>query len=215
MSAPAIERGELDALVNRVAAVERAAKSVEAELAKRSAAASQDQAVRLAVAAAALTTAVERGEPFAAELAAVKALAPAPELLAALDGFAASGVPAPAALARELAALVPALNAAAGAPPRNGGLLDRLAANAEKLVRIRPLEDAPGSDPAAIVARIEVKAARADLAGALAELSQLPANVRAPAEPWIKQAQARAAAVAASRRVAADALAGLGKSSPR
>jgi hypothetical protein len=204
--APAIGRGELEGLASRVAAVERTAKSLEAELAKGGAAAGGDQGARLAVAATALKTAVERGEPFAAELAAVKALAANPETLAALDGFAASGVPTPAALARELAGLAPALHAATGAPPRDGGILDKLQANAEKLVRIRPLDEVSGSDPAAIVARIEVKAARADLTGALAELEQLPAIVRAPAEPWIAKAQARATAVTTSRRLAADAL---------
>ena len=85
------------------------------------------------------------------------------------------------------------------------------AANAEKLVRIRPLDEVAGSDPAAIVARVEVKAARADLAGALAELAKLPDAARAPAEAWIKQAQARAAAIDASRKLAADALSGLSK----
>jgi hypothetical protein len=54
-------------------------------------------------------------------------------------------------------------------------------------------------------------AARDDLAGALAELTKLPPSERAPADAWIKQAQARAAAIDASRRLAADSLAGLGK----
>jgi hypothetical protein len=48
----------------------------------------------------------------------------------------------------------------------------------------------------------------------LAELNALPANVRAPAEDWIKKVEARNAAVDASRRVVADALAVLGKASP-
>ena len=42
-------------------------------------------------------------------------------------------------------------------------------------------------------------------------LEKLPPSERAPAESWIKQAQARTAAIDASRRLAADALAGLGK----
>ena len=117
-----------------------------------------------------------------------------------------------AALARELAALAPALYQAAGAPPREGGFLDKLQASAEKLVRVRPLEEIAGTDPAAVVSRASRPRPRsADLAGALAELAQLPAAARAPAEPWIKQAQARAAALEASRRFAADALAALGK----
>ena len=64
---------------------------------------------------------------------------------------------------------------------------------------------------AAILARSEAKAARGDVAGATAELGQLPPNVRAPAEAWIKSVQARAAAIDASRRLAADALARLSK----
>jgi hypothetical protein len=76
---------------------------------------------------------------------------------------------------------------------------------------VRPAEEIAGADPAAVVSRAEAKAARADLAGALAELGELPAAARAPAEPWIKKAQARAAALEASRRLAADALAALGK----
>ena len=209
LGAPAVERGDLDALSKRVDAVERGEKAVEAELAKR--ADSSDRALRLAVVAAALKGAVERGDPFAAELAAAKALAPDAKALAPLDAFAAAGVPTAAALARELAALSPALTQAAGAPAREGGFLDKLQASAEKLVRVRPAEEIAAADPAAVVSRAEAKAARADLAGALAELGELPAAARAPAEPWIKKAQARAAALEASRRLAADALAALGK----
>ena len=99
---------------------------------------------------------------------------------------------------------------AAGTPPRDG-FLEKLQASAEKLVRVRPLEEVAGDDPPAIVSRIEVKAAQADLAGALAELAKLPPALRAPADAWIAKAQARAAALEASRGFAAAALAGLGK----
>jgi hypothetical protein len=208
--APAADRIELDALAARVAAVERNEKSVEAELAKRPNA-SPDRVGRLAIAASVLNAAVERGAPFAAELATAKALAPDPETLAPLEPFANSGVPSAPALSRQLAALVPALRAATGDAPRENGVLDRLAANAEKLVRIHPLKDVAGSDPGAVISRIEVKATQSDIPGALAGLAQLPAPARAPAEAWIKQAQARSAALDASRRLAADALAGLGK----
>jgi hypothetical protein len=213
------ERSELEALANRVAAVERGEKAVEAELAKRLAAGSGDRSVRLALAAAALQATVARGDPFAAELATVKSLAADsksdpktdPKSLAALEPFAGAGVPTAAGLSRELTELAPALLQAAGAPPREGGFLERLQLGAEKLVRIRPVEEIAGSDPAAIIARIEVKASHADLAGALAELAKLPPTARAPAEAWITKAEARTSAIEASRRLAADALAGLGK----
>ena len=102
----------------------------------------------------------------------------------------------------------------AATPARDAGFLDRLQASAEKLVRVRPVDEAPGDDPAAVVARIEVRAAQADLAGALAELAKLPALLRARAQGWIAKAQARNTAVEASQRFAADAVAVLGKPSP-
>ena len=83
--------------------------------------------------------------------------------------------------------------------------------NVARYLRIRRVDEAPGSDAAAVVARSEAKAARGDLAGAVGELAELPPNARAPAEAWIKGAQARIAAIDASRRVAGDALSGLGK----
>src|SRR5262245_18021594 len=171
----AVDRSELETLANRVAAVEQSEKS----------AARDDRAVRLALAATALNAAVERGDAFAAELAAVKALGADPKLVAALEPFARAGVPAAAILARQLSALAPALLQAAGAPPPEG-LLGRLQLNAEKLVRIRRVDEAPGSDAAAILARSEAKAGRGDLAGAAAELGELPPNARAPADAWIK-----------------------------
>jgi hypothetical protein len=200
----AVDRSEFEALANRVAAAERSEKAAE------KAAESADRAVRLALAATALNAAVERGDAFAAELAAVKALGADPKLVSALEPFARSGVPTAAALARQFSELTPALSQAAE-PPSREGVLGRLQANAEKLVRIRRVDEAPGSDAAAIVARSEAKAARGDLAGATAELGQLPPNARAPAEAWIKSVQARTAAIDASRRLAADALAGLSK----
>jgi hypothetical protein len=200
----AVDRNEFEALANRVAAAERSEKAAE------KAAESADRAVRLALAAAALNAAVERGDAFAAELAAVKGLGADPKLVAALEPFARSGVPTSAALARQFSGLAPALSQAAE-PPMREGVLGRLQANAEKLVRIRRVDEAPGSDAAAIVARSEAKASRGDLAGSAAELAQLPPNARAPAEAWIKSVQARTAAIEASRRLAADALVGLSK----
>jgi hypothetical protein len=207
-----VVRGEFEALAGRLAAVERSSQGIEAELAKRPLDAPPDRPGRLAMVAAALNGAVERGEPFAAELAGAKALAGDAKALAPLEPFAAAGLPSTLTLSRELSGLAPALYQAAGVAQREGGgFLDRLQANAERLVRIRPVAEVPGDDPAAVITRIEVKAAHNDVAGALAELAKLPATARAPAEAWIKQAQARTAAVEAGRRFAAAALAALGK----
>ena len=196
----AVERSQVEALAARVAAVETGEKT----------AARGDQAVRLVLVATALKSAVERGDPFAGELAAAKALGADPKLTAALEPFATSGVPTSAALARELAVLAPSLRPAA-APPAREGFLERLQVNAEKLVRVRPTEEVAGSDAAAIVSRVETKATQEDIAGAQAELAKLSTTARAPAEAWLKRVQARTAALDASRRLAADSLAGLGK----
>jgi len=211
-SSSGVERSDIDALNNRLAALEKSMKSVADDLDRRVAALG-DRPVRLAVSAQALRLAVERGDAYASELAAVKTLASDGRALAPLEPFAATGVPSAAALARDLSVIVPAMQRLA-APPVEGGFLDKLQANAGKLVRIRPIDDVPGDDPAAVLTRIEAKAGRSDIAGTLAELGKLPANVRAPAEDWIKRAEARNAAVAASRRFASDALASLGKPAP-
>jgi hypothetical protein len=205
------------ALTNRVDALEGSAKTIEgtlaAELANRQKETADDRSVRTAVVAAALAAAVERGGPFSAELEAAQAQAADAKALAPLEAFAAAGVPAADAFARELSSLEPALLRAAGTAPSEGGFLEKLQVHAERLVRIRPIEEAAGDDPAAVIARVEIKAGRGDLSGALQELGKLPAPVRAPAQAWIDKAQARAAAIAASRAFAADALMALAKPS--
>ena len=203
------DHGEIAKLSNRIAALEKADRAVADELAKRAVTAGSDRPVRLAVATAALRHTLERGDPFAAELVTVRPLANDANALAALEPFAASGVPSAPALARELSALISAMQRIAGTLPRDNGFFDRLQANAERLVRIRPIEETPGEEPVAILSRIEIRAAQADIGGALAELAKLPPAVRAPALGWIAKAEARNKAVDASRRLAAEAVAAL------
>jgi hypothetical protein len=203
--ASSADHGEIARLSGRIAALEKADRAVADQLAK----AASDRPVRLAVAAAALRTAVERGDPLTAELAAVKPLTADTQAIAAIEPFGASGVPSNAMLGRELIAILPVMQRAAGATPRDGGLIDRLQANAERLVRIRPVGEVSGDDAVAALARIETKANQPDIAGALAELAKLPPAVRAPALAWIARAESRGKAIEASRRLAADAVSAL------
>jgi hypothetical protein len=209
-AAPAASPAELEALTARVSTVERAAKAIQDDVAKRFSAGLADPAARRAVAAEALRAAVERGEPFAAQLKAAgnaNALAP-------LRPFADSGVPAAAVLARELNALLPSLRSAQpSAQNTDTGFMQKLQANAEKLVRVRPVNEVAGDDPAATLSRVEARARNADIDGALAELGKLPADARAPAEAWMRKAQARRDAVQAARQFAADSLNQLADSS--
>ncbi|MCX7297208.1 MAG: hypothetical protein NTU64_10080, partial [Hyphomicrobiales bacterium] len=99
---------------------------------------------------------------------------------------------------------------AAGAPPASAGFIERLQANASQLVRIRPIDAPPGDDAAAVLARLDIDAARADIAAALADIGKLSEAQRAPAQNWIARANSRQAALAAARQTAADAAHALG-----
>lgn len=201
-------RADLDALNARLASLEQSARNSQAELTRRMSA--DDAKGRLAIAAIALRDAVDAGMPFGAELAAVKALSGDASAVAAIEPFAASGVPSAEALGRELAGLMPAIwRAARKEEPQAGTFIERLQANAEKIVRIRPAGEIAGDDPASVRARIETRAGNADIRGALAELAKLPPEARAPAEAWVKKAQARNAAIAAARNLSQTALAAL------
>ncbi len=84
--------------------------------------------------------------------------------------------------------------------------MERLQASAERLVRIRPVEEASGDEPSSVVARAELKATRGDIAGALADVERLPEPVRAPAAGWIAAAKGRLAALDSAKALAANAL---------
>jgi len=204
-------RGEL-------AAQKSAAQSLQAELAKQQTALRertaapppQDRALRLAVVAFALDAAVLRGEPYRSQLDAAKTLASEPATLAPLDRFAAAGIPSSAAMARNFAPALAAMRRATDVKPAGDtSFLGKLQANAERLVRIRPIGEAEGDDADAILARAEARVARGELAAALEVLRKLPASARAPAEAWIGTAEARNAAIEASHRLAARTIGAL------
>jgi len=202
----AVDAGQLAAVQQRLAALEQSMKDARAQI---TANATSDQAARLALSAAALRDAVERGAPYQIELAQAKALGADDGALAPLASLAASGVPSQQALARELNDLMPALIKAAGVQETPGGFLDRLQANASSLVRISPVNAPPGDKPSDVLARIEVAAAHDDIAGALADIGKLPEAARQKAADWVSKAVARQKALAAARAFASDTARGL------
>jgi hypothetical protein len=208
-----VEQSDIDAINNRIAALESTMKSLSTDAQRTSSA--DDRAARLAVAAEALRAAVDRGAPYQAELAVAQALGADQTATAPLEPFAADGLPNAAALAHEFALLTPSLLQASGAAPRESSFLGNLEAHAQKLVRITPIEAPAGDDPASVIARINIDAARGDIAAALAGIARLSESARALAASWVKKAEAREAASAASRRIAADALAAIGRPAPQ
>jgi hypothetical protein len=215
----AVQRSDVEAVESRVAAVQTAMKSLDADLAQRTSSANADDRVmRLTIAAEALRAAVERGAPFAGELAAVKALGADPKATAPLEPFAVKGLISTAELGRELAALTPALSRATEPRPSNTSLLATLESRAQKLVRITPVGTAQppaGDDAAAVIGRLNADAATGDIDAALGEIAKLPDEARALAKAWADKAGARQAALAQSRRIAAEALTALAKPESR
>jgi hypothetical protein len=140
----------------------------------------------------------------------VKSLGADEKTLAPFAPFAASGVPNEKALAHELSALLPGMLKASGAQVPSGSFIERLQANAGQLVRIRPLDAPSGADASAVLARIEIAAARGDIAAALIDLGKLSDTQRAPAQAWIAKAKNRQIALAAARRFAAETARALG-----
>jgi hypothetical protein len=204
----AADSGALDAMRNRLAALEgqlTAARQSLAQTITQEIAKATDPAARFALTAAALRDAVLSGAPYQAELVQVKALGADGKAIAPLEPFAVRGVPAGQVLAQELEGLLPAMLKAAGADKQPGGFFERLQANAGRLVRVSPVNAPPGDKPAHVLARIEAAAAQGEIGDALSELAKLPAPVRAPAQAWIEKATSRQAALAAARRLAADA----------
>jgi hypothetical protein len=171
-----------------------------------------DMPLRRVVAAALLDVLVRTGDPYPAALSTAKALAPNPDALKPLDQFAEKGVPNANRLSRELLAEVPKLMPPAQQDPATtgSGIVERLQAGAAKLVKIERTDTA-GTDRSAVVARVTAAAVRNDFNEARRELKTLSPEDRAAAQGWLDKADARDAALAASRQFAADAMAALGK----
>ncbi|UQR63814.1 hypothetical protein LRP30_00350 [Bradyrhizobium sp. C-145] len=217
-SAPSAAAPDLSALNDRIAQLERAGRTERAELAQQGekiadAKTMDDKPLRHVVAAALLDVAVRHGDPYQQQLAAARSLAAKPDMLKPLDIFASSGIPTPVALSRELLNIVPKLSPPAETPAGGSGIVERLQAGASKLVRIERT-DGVGNDRGAIVTRVTAAALRNDFAEARRELKSLPEADRTAAQAWLDKADARDAALAASRKFADDAMADLAKSDP-
>ena len=205
---------QLSEINERIAALETTMRAQSAAMPQESAKVSDEVPLRRIVAAALLDILVRTGDPYPIALATAKSLAPNPDALKPLETFATTGVPSAAVLSRDLLSLVPKLSP----PPTENAhtgttLIDRLQAGAAKLVRIERT-DAVGNERGNVVARVTAAALRNDYNEARRELTTLTPADRAPAQGWIEKADARDAALAASRQFAAEAMTALAKPAP-
>jgi hypothetical protein len=205
---------DMSAINERIAQIERTARAQNTAIAQENAKPADDVPLRRVVAASLLDVLARTGDPYPAALTAAKSLASNPDALKPLEAFAAAGVPNPAGLNRELLTLVPKLQPpAADSATTGSGLVERLQAGASKLVRIERT-DTTGDGRGAVVGRVTAAALRNDLAEARRELNALSPADRAAAQDWLDKADARDAALAASRQFATEAMTALAKPAP-
>jgi hypothetical protein len=164
-----------------------------------------------AVAVSSLRAAMDRGESYATELAAVSSALPEGTDLSALEARAESGVPTRAALRADFAVAARAMAAQIDAPA-DGDLVGSLLANARSLVSVRQPGESDAATPEAALGRMEARVDSGDLAGALAAYEELPEAVRAAGADWVADARARLAADELMDRVTGDVLKSMGGS---
>jgi hypothetical protein len=165
------------------------------------------------VALGALRDAILTGAPFEKEITAIHSLLG--ERAAPLAPFAPSaheGLPTVARLSARFAEIASRL---ARDPEPADGYFARLWANASKLVEVRPAGEVEGTSAGAIVARMEERLKRGDLAAALEEGARLPVAARAMGADWFSVATRRRDAEVAVKNLLNAELAALAAEPPK
>ena len=179
--------------------------------------AADDHAARLTIAAEALRAAVERGAPYPAELAAVQVARRRPKR----DGTAGAVRRRPACRAprrwrTSSQALTPALQRAADhGAERNALSRPARRTTRKSSSRSRRSMRRPGDDPAAVIARIERRCRARRYRRGARRYRPIAGCGQTACRRLGQKAQARNAAIAASRQLAADALAALEQAGPQ
>jgi hypothetical protein len=135
---------------------------------------------------------LDRGAPYAAELADVKKIAGSAIDFSSLEAHKNDGVPSGQQLVRQFSDVAYRI-INAEQTPKNGSRIDRLLAAAKSIVQVRRT-DIPAKEKTAeaAVARIDKHLKQGDMSGALSLAEKLPDNVKAPARQWLSKLAARA-----------------------
>ncbi len=148
------------------------------------------RASTLAIALSNLRRAVDRGESYSAELAAVRELSTETVETDALGAAAETGVPTLAGLRRSFPRYANAALDAAGASD-DDSIIGQIVESARSVVNVRPVGEIEGDSPGAVIARIENRLKAGDLPGVLAQGEQLTGPAAAELAPWIEQVGTR------------------------
>jgi hypothetical protein len=165
---------------DRLAALEQSVKTLSDQVARQA----DQPKVALAIAAAALKSAIERGGPFTAEVETFAAIAPDSPELPELRDIAAKGIASKAELEAGMDDAATVMIAASEQPGEDAGFWESLFASAESLIKVRPIGEVEGDTVPAKVARMEVAVKAGDLAKALAEYDTLPEAPKAAGQAF-------------------------------
>lgn len=190
-----------DAAAKRLDSVEGKLASLERTATERASTGQTAHLLRVQAIANALRRALDAGAPYKAELDGLQGLGVDQGTLAALAPLAATGAPTPRMLADSYAPLADRIASAKPEAEAKSSFVGRLTANVTNLVKIRPVGDTSGNDPAALSARIAAALARGDLAQALEAWKALPEASRQPAEAWGRSLATRVAAQEAANNL--------------
>lgn len=151
-------------------------------------------ATTIIIAASALKSAIDRGQPFGNELETFAALAPDAPEIAELRELSETGVPTRTQIAAESDAAANAMIDAARPVDPDAGIIDRLWASAMDLIQVRPIGMVEGEGVPEIVARLDAAVAAGDYGQAIEEYETLPDTAKAAGETFMARVRARHAA---------------------
>jgi hypothetical protein len=156
------------------------------------------------IVASRLSDALRDGQPLGPLLATVQKIGAPAEVTAPLQPYANAAPPSPAALAQEFEPLGRRIIEASRGPASTIG--ERLLRMTDRIVTVRNVGDAGGTDVAAQVDRIETALARGALSEAATSWDALPDGGKQISAEWASRLKQRAAAGDAARRLSSDAL---------
>lgn len=168
-------------------------------------ASAQERAAR-AIAIASLRNAVDSGETYEAELAAVEAVLPGDAAeLAPLKASAASGIPSSAALIAGFGKVARDMSAVS-LTSENDDVVDRLFSSAKSLVSVRTPTDSDGTSSSELLGTMESRVSAGDLGGAIKAYDALPEPMQQVGAAWAEQVKARLAADELVKKITAQVL---------
>jgi hypothetical protein len=140
---------------------------------------------------ASLKRVMDRGEPFANELAAVRRASAGKLDLKPLESYMREGVPTLADINKSFRKIADAMQDAEAVPP-DASLVDRLLSGARSIVRVRKAgHSADDTSLEATIARMDTALKDNHLAEVLEQGKLLPPKAALAAEDWLRQVEAR------------------------